>query len=49
MLLIWKSSIYKIYKVLNNYIFASNSNTVLVSIGDFIKLLPSINTALKCL
>ena len=49
MLLIWKSSVYKIYKVLNDYIFASNGNTVLVSIGDFMGLLLSIKIVSKCL
>ena len=48
-LLIQKFSIYKIYKVLNNYIFTSNSNTILVSMGDFIRLLLSIKIVLKCL
>jgi len=47
MLLTWKSSVCKIYKVLNNCIFASNSNTVLVGMGDFMGLL--LSTALKCL
>ena len=49
MLPIWKSSVCKIYKVLNDYIFASNGNTVLVGMGNFIGLLPSIKTALKYL
>ena len=49
MLLIWKSGVCKIYKVLNNYIFASNGNTVLVYMGNFIGLLLFIKMALKCL
>jgi len=49
MLPTWKSSVCKIYKVLNNCIFASNGNTVLVSIGDFVELLLSIKTVSKCL
>ena len=49
MLPTWKSSVCKIYKVLNDYIFASNSNTVLVGMGDFVGLLSSIKTASKCL
>jgi len=49
MLPTWKSSVCKIYKVLNDCIFASNGNTVLVDMGDFIGLLLSIKTASKCL
>jgi len=49
MLPTWKSSVCKIYKVLNNCIFASNGNTVLVGMGDFVGLLLSIKTALKYL
>jgi len=49
MLLTWKSSVCKIYEVLNNCIFASNSNMVLVGMGDFMRLLLSIKTASKCL
>ena len=49
MLPIWKSSVCKIYKVLNDCIFASNGNTVLVGMGDFIGLLLSIKTASKYL
>jgi len=45
----WKSSVCKIYEVLNDCIFASNSNTVLVGMGDFIGLLLSIKAASKCL
>ena len=49
MLPTWKSSVCKIYEVLNNCIFTSNGNTVLVGMGDFLGLLLSIKTALKCL
>ena len=49
MLPIWKSSICKIYEVLNDCIFASNGNTVLVGMGDFVGLLLSIKAVLKCL
>ena len=49
MLPTWKSSVCKIYEVLNNCIFASNGNTVLVSMGDFMGLLLSIKTASKYL
>ena len=45
----WKSSVCKIYKMLNDYIFTSNGNTVLVGMGDFIGLLLSIKTASKYL
>jgi len=48
-LAIWKPGVGKIYIVLSNYIFARNSNAILVSIGDFIKLLFSIKVILKCL
>jgi hypothetical protein len=44
----WKSIIYKIYKVLNDCIFASNGNTALVGMRDFMGLLLSIKAALKC-
>jgi len=49
MLAIWKPSVSKIYIVLSNYIFARNSNTILVSIGNFIRLLFSIKATLKYL
>ena len=49
MLPTWKSSVCKIYKVLNDCIFASNGNTVLVGMGDFVGLLLSIKTVSKCL
>jgi len=35
--------------VLSNCIFARNSNAILVSIGDFIRLLFSIKAISKCL
>jgi len=35
--------------VLSNCIFARNSDAILVSIGDFIRLLFSIKVILKCL
>ena len=49
MLVIWKPGVGKIYIVLGNYIFTSNSNTILVDMGDFIRLLFSIKATLKCL
>jgi len=48
-LAIWKPGVSKIYIVLSNYIFARNSNAILVSIGNFIRLLFSIKVILKCL
>jgi len=49
MLATWKPGVGRIYIVLSNYIFARNSNTILVSIGDFIRLLFSIKAMSKCL
>ena len=49
MLPTWKSCVCKIYQVLNDCIFTSNGNTVLVGMGDFMGLLLSIKTASKCL
>ena len=49
MLPTWKSSVCKIYEVLNDCIFTSNGNTVLVSIGGFVGLLLSIQAVLKYL
>ena len=48
-LAIWKPGVGKIYTVLSNYIFARNSNAILVGMGDFIRLLFSIKATLKCL
>ena len=49
MLAIWKPGVSKIYTVFSNCIFAGNSNTILVGIGDFIRLLFSIKTTSKYL
>ena len=48
-LAIWKPGVGKIYIVLSNCIFARNGNTILVGMGDFMRLLFSIKAMLKCL
>jgi len=45
----WKPGVGKIYTVLSNCIFARNSDAILVSMGDFMRLLFSIKATSKCL
>ena len=49
MLATWKPGVGKIYIVLSNCIFARNSDTILIGMGDFIRLLFSIKATSKCL
>ena len=45
----WRPSVGRIYTVLSDCIFARNSDTILVGMGDFMRLLFSIKATSKCL